>query len=113
MHRENHNIILLYVNNLILIARNKDLITKLKEIIYAKYKYRDLRPINFYLGIKITLDRTRRNINISIESYIKKIANEHHLTSSHKRNNPLASNALNFKLRPKDNLAPKQLLKEY
>ncbi|KAI2484857.1 Retrovirus pol polyprotein from transposon tnt 1-94 [Pyrenophora tritici-repentis] len=103
----------IYVDNLILITRTKDQMFVLKALIHGKYKCRDLGPINFYLGIKIDRDRVNRTLDMSMQSYIEKVANDHHRASSRKVKKPLPADVLSFKLRSKDNLASTELVKEY
>ena len=46
-------IIIIYVNNLILITKNKKLIEILKEKLLKQYKARDLSLIGYYLEIRV------------------------------------------------------------
>jgi hypothetical protein len=49
--QQSGQIIIVYVNNLILIGRDIQTIELLKEALRNKYKVRDLGPITYYLGI--------------------------------------------------------------
>jgi hypothetical protein len=102
-----------YVDNLIYATKTTQQIKDLKEIVHSKFKYRDLGPINYYLRVKITQDRSKRTIELSIEPYITLIAEEYNRTSAPRRKRPLHPNVLAFKLRPKDNPAKPNLLKRY
>jgi hypothetical protein len=61
----------------VFITRTKDKITALKQLVFDKYKYRDLSPISYYLGIRIRCDRCARAIKLSIELYIKKLVKDY------------------------------------
>jgi hypothetical protein len=56
----------------------------LKKLIFSKFKYYDIGLISYYLGIRVRRDRSRRAIELLIESYINK------LTSNYKRTNAVA-----------------------
>jgi len=49
--QQSGQIIIIYINNLILIRRDVRIIKLLKEALRNKYKVRDLGPIAYYLGI--------------------------------------------------------------
>jgi hypothetical protein len=44
-------IILVYVNDILIITRTKNEIAALKKLIFAKFKYYNIEPISYYLGI--------------------------------------------------------------
>jgi hypothetical protein len=46
-------IIVVYVNDLILVTKNKKLIEILKKKLLKRYKARDLSLIGYYLGIRV------------------------------------------------------------
>jgi hypothetical protein len=61
----------------VFITCTKDEITALKQLVFNKYKCRDLSPISYYLGIRIRRDCRARAIKLSIELYIKKLIKDY------------------------------------
>jgi hypothetical protein len=57
----------------VFITYTKDKIAALKQLVFNKYKCRDLSPISYYLEIRIRRDRYARAIKLSIELYINKL----------------------------------------
>jgi hypothetical protein len=53
IHLATKEIIIVYVNNLILITKNKKLIEILKEELLKQYKARNLSLIGYHLGIRV------------------------------------------------------------
>jgi hypothetical protein len=96
-----------------MITRMKDEMTTLKKLIFSKFKCHDLGPISHYLGIQIRRDRSRCAIELSMESYIDKLAGDYKRTDAVARYHPMDLQALKLKLQPKDDHAPLQLLQRY
>jgi hypothetical protein len=85
-----------YVDDLILITRNTALINDLKAKLLRRYKARNLRPISFYLGIRILRDRPNRSLSITIDSYVNCLIKEYYLIDALKVDNLLLKTALNL-----------------
>jgi hypothetical protein len=85
-----------YVDDLILITRNTALINNLKAKLLYYYKARNLRPISFYLGIRILRDRPNRSLSIIIDSYVNCLIKEYYLIDALKADNLLLKTALNL-----------------
>jgi hypothetical protein len=68
------SIILAYVDDLVMITRTKAEMAALKAQLFSKFKRHDLGPIAYYLGIRIFRDRNKRTMELSMESYIDKLA---------------------------------------
>jgi hypothetical protein len=86
----------------VFITCTKDEITALKQLVFDKYKCRDLSPISYYLGICIRRDCRARAIKLSIELYIKKLVKDYdrgYVT----RYNPINVKVLKLKLRRANN----------
>jgi hypothetical protein len=97
----------------VLITRTVDQIAALKALIFSKFKCYDLGPISHYLGIRVRRDCTRRTIELSIETYIDKLAVNLSRNTAAARATPMDVAALKLKLRSKDDRAPEQLLQRY
>jgi hypothetical protein len=96
----------------VFITRIKDEITALKQLVFDKYKCRDLGPISYYLGIRIRRDRRARAIELSIELYIKKLVKDYdrgYVT----RHNLIDVKALKLKLRRADDACDDCSLQRY
>jgi hypothetical protein len=87
-------IIVIYVNNLILITRNKAFIQKLKKQLLKRYKYYNLRLVGFYFSICVLCNYSNYSISLSIDSYINCVVKEYYLTNTTLVNTPLLKLAL-------------------
>ena len=90
------DIIVVYVDDLILITRGTALMNDLKAKLLRRYKARDLGPVGFYLGIRILRDRPNRSLSMTMDSYVDRLIEEYHLTDAPKADNPLPKTALNL-----------------
>jgi hypothetical protein len=112
INKDTYSIMLAYVNDLVFITRTKDLMTALKQLVFDKYKCRDLGPVSHYLGIQIRRDRRVRAIELSIESYVDKLVKDYdrgHVT----RHNPISVKALKLQLRRADDVCDDGSLQRY
>jgi hypothetical protein len=96
-----------------MITRTKDEMAALKKLIFGTFKCHDMRSISHYLGIRIRRDRSRRAIELSMKSFIDKLASDCKRTDAVARYDPMDLQALKLKLRLKDDRAPLQLLQRY
>jgi len=62
--QQSGQIIIIYVDDLILIRQDIRTIELLKEALRNKYKVRDLGLITYYLGIRIIRNRQARSIRL-------------------------------------------------
>ena len=67
------NICLLYMNDMLIIVRNKTHVQKLKAQLKKKFDVKDLEETKNMLGIKITRDRGLGRLWLSQENYILKV----------------------------------------
>lgn len=79
MHRDGA-IIIIYVDDLIMIHKDKARIASMKKELSSKYDLRDLGPISFCLGMKITRNRENGTIWMDQESYAQKILYAYHIS---------------------------------
>jgi hypothetical protein len=71
---DNHTLILtIHVDDCILTGSSPELISKYKQKFNDRYTLTDLGPVHWFLGIKITRDRSARTISLSQTSYIDSI----------------------------------------
>jgi hypothetical protein len=110
--KDTYSIILAYVDDLVFITRTKDEMAALKQLVFDKYKCRDLSPISYYLGIWIRRDCRARAIKLSIELYINKLIKDYnrgHVT----RHNPINVKALKLQLRRANDVCDDCSLQRY
>ena len=81
--------VLIYVDDLILAAPTMDEINAFKADIMAAFPCKDLGPVSYFLGVKITRDRRSRSITLSQGSYIKKILTEFGMSECRSAKTPL------------------------
>jgi hypothetical protein len=82
-------ILLAYVNDILMITRTKDEMAALKKLIFGKFKCHDMGPISYYLGIRVRCDRSRRAMELLMESYIDKLASDYKRTNAVARHYPM------------------------
>ena len=110
---EDGSLILAYVDDIVFITQTCQRMNDVKKQVFDKYKCRDLGPISHYLGIRVRRDRQRRLIELSMESYIDKLVHDFHRENSAARHTPLDVAVLGLKMRPTDDPAPPQQLRNY
>jgi hypothetical protein len=66
-------IIIIYVDNLIILANNVDMINKLKASLERKFEMSDLGELHFFLGVHFERDRRSRTITMHQRSYIESV----------------------------------------
>jgi hypothetical protein len=76
-------LVFFYVDDIILLSRKERAkqATKLKANLMARYEMRDLGPVQWFLGIRVTRDREQCTVYLCQDSYIDKVANRYHLTN--------------------------------
>ena len=50
-------LIVIYINNILIISKNKAKIKALKKSLIRKFKIEDLGPIEYFIGVRITQNR--------------------------------------------------------
>jgi hypothetical protein len=63
----------LYVDDMLLIGNNMDVIKEVKKKLSAKFDMKDLGVVNFILGMEIKKDRATRNLWLNQTKYIETI----------------------------------------
>ena len=66
-------ILLLYVDDMLIVGKDKTKIAALKKALSNSFAMKDLGAVKKILGMKITRDRSRRMLWMSQEEYIKKV----------------------------------------
>lgn len=73
IHRSNGLIVAIYVDDLLVISPNSLEIEHLKEQLGEKFCMKDLGPVSWYLGMRITRDRKSRTIFVDQTTYINRL----------------------------------------
>ncbi len=73
-------IVTIYVDDLIILTPTDEQTTEIKELLRKSFEMKDLGPIHYILGWKITRNRENRTITISQESYVDTILEKFHFT---------------------------------
>ena len=76
--------LILYVDDILLIGNNIELLESVKEYLNKSFSMKDLGEAAFILGIKIYRDRSRRLIGLSQSTYLDKVLKKFKMDQSKK-----------------------------
>ena len=79
---DNQRIIMVYIDDLLIIAKNQTQVNKTKRYISNRFKAKDIGPTGHYLGIQILRDRKEKTLTIIQDAYIDKIMEKFNHSSS-------------------------------
>lgn len=85
--------IAIYVDDLLIIGRNKGEIKKVKEALSQRFKMTDLGACGFYLGIRITRDRASRPIQLDQQGYVEQLLQAFGMAECAAADTPMAESA--------------------
>ena len=85
--------LVLYVDDMLIAARSKTDIQKLKSLLSAEFDMKDLGAARKILGMEIYRDRDQKKLFLSQKSYIQKILSKFGMSSSKPLNTPYAANS--------------------
>ena len=88
-------ILLLYVNDMLIVGKNKSRIAALKKDLSNSFAMKDLGPTKKILGIQIYRDRHKKKLSLSQKEFIKKLLKRFNMTETKVVSTPLAKH---FKL---------------
>jgi hypothetical protein len=113
IHPVTKEIIVVYVDDLVLVTKDKKLIEILKEKLLKRYKARDLGPIGYYLGIRVVRNRSERSIKLSMEAYVERLITKYHLDDAPISHTLLPTSVLKLEKRDPTNKADLGTVKQY
>uniref|UniRef100_A0A3Q7HPV2 Reverse transcriptase Ty1/copia-type domain-containing protein n=1 Tax=Solanum lycopersicum TaxID=4081 RepID=A0A3Q7HPV2_SOLLC len=87
---DNFIILLLYVDDMLIVEQDKELIAKLKKDLSKSFYMKDLGPAQQILGMKIFRERTKRKLWLSQEKYIERVLERFNMKSAKPVSTPLA-----------------------
>ena len=64
----------LYVNGMLLVGNNMDLIKEVKQQLSSKFDMKDLGPAYFIVGMEIKRDRANKSLFLTQQKYIEVIS---------------------------------------
>ena len=86
----NFIILLLYVDDMLIVGKDKGMIAKLKRDLSKSFDMKDLGPAQQILGMKIVRERTSRKLWLSQEKYIERVLERFNMKNAKPVSTPLA-----------------------
>jgi len=80
--RDGFLILSLYVDDILLVGNNLEMINAIKEWLSSVFEMKDLGEASYILGVKISRDRSRRLLSLSQETYLRKILERFNMDNS-------------------------------
>jgi hypothetical protein len=105
--------ILVYIDDLLLMAKNLELINKLASLLSAKYAIKELADVAWFLGCRIIRDRKARLIWIVQDSYVSTMAERFGIEISNKKRLTPMKSGIELTKAPAGFNATKQAKKQY
>ena len=93
--QEKYIMLLLYVDDMLIVGHDKNMISKLKKDLGSQFAMKDLGPAQQILGMRIIRDRKKKRLWLSQEKYIEKVLNRFNMKDAKSVSTPLAAH---FKL---------------
>lgn len=95
MTKKSMFLVLLYVDDMLLVGHDKNMINQLNKDLGKQFAMKDLGPAHQILGMRIIRDRKKRKIWLSMEKYIEKVLDRFNMKDTKVVGTPFASH---FKL---------------
>lgn len=93
--QEKFIILLIYVDDMLVVGKDKDMIDRWKKDLGSQFAMKDLGPTQQILGMRIMHDRKKKKLWLSQEKYIEKVLDRFNMKSAKPVSTPLATH---FKL---------------
>ena len=74
--------IVLYVDDMLLIGNNKDVIKEVKSQLSSKFDMKDIGAANFILGMEIRRDRANKMISLNQRKYVERLLQRFNMQES-------------------------------
>jgi hypothetical protein len=82
----------LYVDDLLIFVEDMLVINKVKEVFSHEFNMKDLGAIEYYIGIQVIRDKTKRTINLGQSKYVGNIFNHFNMETCKLVKTPLDVN---------------------
>ena len=103
---------LLYVDDMLIVGQDKNMINRLKKDLGSKFVMKDLGRVQQILGMRIMRDRENRRLWLSQEKYIKQVLERFNMKDAKPVGTPLAGHfKLSIELCPSDDKEKEEMSK--
>ena len=100
----NYVILLLYVDDMLIVGHDKNMINMLNKYFGSKFVMKDLGPAQQILGMRIMHDRKNKRLWLSQEKYVRNVLNRFNMKDSKPFCTPLVTHVkMSTKLFSNDN----------
>ena len=82
-------ILSLYVDDILLAENSKEMIDTAKRWLSSNFEMKDMGKASYVLGVKIVRDRTKRLLDLSQETYIKRMLERYHMQDNKPMDTPV------------------------
>jgi hypothetical protein len=72
-NQETGILIVTYVDDMLIIRKDKSKIKTLKRGLATKFEIEDMGSANYFVGVRITRDREKKTISLCQDAYVAKI----------------------------------------
>ena len=79
----------LYVDDILLAENSKEMIDTAKKWLSSNFEMKDMGDANYVIGVKIVRDHAKRLLNLSQETYIKRMLERYHMQDSKPMDTPI------------------------
>ena len=100
--KESLIVIVVYVDDLIILAETAEEIAKIKETLSTKFKMKDMKELHYCLGITIIHDRVKQKVWLNQYQYIEKLLKKFGQAEAKTMSTPAD---INVKLKKSDNVS--------
>ena len=93
IHYQNHTLIALYVDDILVTGPSNDGIHEIKEALKTRFQMSDLGQCKYYLGMTITRDRPNRVIRLGQSAYVQRVLRQFRMDDSVLKATPMETSA--------------------
>jgi len=86
----------IYINNILIISKDKAKIKALKRSLIRRFKIEDLGPTKYFIGVRITWNKKEGTITLYQNIYISKILKQYSIENCYLINTLMAARATKF-----------------
>jgi hypothetical protein len=97
-------IIAVWVDDLIILGKDLNSIDKVKRELQAEFEMKDLGELQYFLGIQVLRDRSKRRLHINQSGYINSTLDRFGMLDSKPVSTPIATGTVMHKSTPNDSL---------
>lgn len=83
--------LLLYVDDMLLISKEKSKVSRMKDILKSEFEMKDLGPAGRILGMRISRNRDKNSMILSQQGYLEKLSDKFSMKGSKPTRQPITS----------------------